>query len=365
MIFWLTIICYALPLILLISFGRFQLLHKKTKRNNIKFDLKELTVIIPFRNEETNLPAIVKCINNSTRLPLKFIFIDDHSTDSSLDYLKDLSVNNTDIHVVRLQDNLFGKKHALRLGVGLAKTKYVLFLDADVHFDKEYFENLTTIETGDLNILPVKMISTQWYQHFFIIDYNVVNAVNEAIAGWNRPIMASGANLLIAREKFMKWDSNNHFNYLGGDDLYILRDFRKNNGQILLESNKKYCVQTQGPNSVKEFISQRLRWINNSKKVSDNLSDFLVLLQLVLTFSYLTTFFYFLFHTLVEEALWLACFKFIFDILLFYPFFKNKEQVLPLCLLPIYELLFPIYVLILMIGMIFIKPKWKNRNINP
>jgi glycosyltransferase involved in cell wall biosynthesis len=366
MMLYLAIICYSLPLFVLIILGRI-LLFKKLKSNLCQnkqvLNLKDLTVIVPFRNEEMNLKRFFSCLEHSSMLPNQIIFVDDHSTDASCLYLNEFIKDRPAFKILKLETPLKGKKYAVRLGIREAKTECVLFLDADVLFDSKFFENLSALKKYDLIILPVKMFHKIWYQHFFILDVYIANAVNEGVSGLLRPVMASGANLLINREKFLSWDTQRNFDFLGGDDLHVLKDFRNNNGAVSIEMDAKFSVQTEAPRTIKAFFSQRLRWLKNAKQVRDDLSSLLIILQLILTFSIFILLFYFVWNAFFKEAILLGCFKIVFDVLLFYSFFKSKNQILTFIFLPIYELVFPVYILILSFGMLFIKPKWKNRNV--
>jgi cellulose synthase/poly-beta-1,6-N-acetylglucosamine synthase-like glycosyltransferase len=368
MILWSAVICYSLPLFLLIIIGRRILFSKLRTTSHSKkqaLNLTELTVIVPLRNEEVNIKRLVSCIEQSTRLPYEIIFVDDHSTDNSYQYLNEFIKGRSSFKMIQLGAHHLGKKHAVRSGILEAKTEFVLMLDADVVFDTDFFENLSTLKKHDLIILPVKMFHKKWYQHFFIIDVYIANAVNEGISGLLRPVMASGANLVCHREKFLSWDSQRNFDFLGGDDLHILKDFRNNNGVVAIEIDSKFSVLTEAPDTFKAFFSQRLRWSKNAMHVRDHLSSFLVMLQLFFTFSIFIFLCYFLVNSHVKEAVLLGSFKILFDLLLFYSFFKNKNQLLTLSLLPIYELVFPIYILILCFGVLFINPFWKNRKVQP
>jgi biofilm PGA synthesis N-glycosyltransferase PgaC len=355
-----------LLMLTLITLGRYFLLSRiKEKEVSIsQISLHNLTVVVPFRNEEDNLKHFVSCIQNSTKHPIKFIFVDDHSEDDSFEYLNEVSKGHSEFVMLQLDKNKEGKKHAIRKGIYQCETEYVLTMDADVFFDIDFFENISTLQKHDLIILPVKMFHKKWYQHFFILDLYIANAANEGISGFFRPVMASGANLLINREKFLIWDSQRNFDFLGGDDLNILKDFRINNGDIQIEIDGKYSVKTEAPKTIKAYFSQRLRWTRNAMQVRDDLSSFLVLIQLFLTFSMVIMLCYLLANSYINNAILLVCFKLLFDLLVFYSFFKSKNQRITLCLMPFYELLFPIYILILSFGVLFIKPIWKNRIIH-
>lgn len=365
MIFWLLIFFYFFSLFILIYFGR-RLSSKKIKalQNNSfipSINVNDLTVIIPFRNEEYNLKNLVSSIDNSTVLPKEFIFIDDHSDDGSLMFLNGISNNRSTIKIFKLDENVKGKKHAIRKGINVTQTAFILLLDADVLFDSMFFENIGKLKIHDMIILPVKMYPNKWFQHFFILDVYIANIVNEGIYGLYRPVMASGANFLIKRDSFLKWDKQNNFGYLGGDDLKILKDFQNYNGNIGLEIDQKYSVSTAAPQNLKTYFFQRLRWIRNARIVKDEFNSILMLLQLGLTASYVCVIFYFLSNKLYFEALSLLGFKVLLDMFLLFNFFNHRKQLATWIFIPIYEFLFPIILIVLTLGSLFVKTNWKGR----
>lgn len=368
MIFWLTIITYALPLIFIIILGR-RFNKKKIHGNAIKrsfpnFDIKDLTVIVPFRNEEGNLKNFIKSILDSNVLPKAFIFVDDHSEDDSIGSLNGLIQDRVSIQIIQLEEKYKGKKHAIRKGIHYADTPYILLMDADVIFDAYFFKSLCNIKIQDLTILPVIMYPIKWYHHFFILDVNIANAVNEGMTGWKRPVIASGANLLIKKDSFLKWDTQTDFDYHGGDDLHILKDFIDNNADIGFEIDKRYSVKTSAPKNLSAYFSQRLRWIRNSRKVKDEWNTFLMFLQVVLTVLFFSVFTYYLINSFLLKALLLLCLKVIIDLFVFFNFFNQRKQMKSWLLIPIYELLFPIVLIFLTLGSLFVKNNWKGRILN-
>ncbi len=368
MIFWLTIITYALPLIFIIILGRRFTKRKIHGNSNTRsfpnFDIKNLTVIVPFRNEAGNLNNFVQSILNSNVLPKAFIFVDDHSEDDSIGSLNGFIQDGVSIHIIQLEEKYKGKKHAIRKGINCADTSYILLMDADVIFDAHFFKSLCTLKIQDLTILPVIMYPNKWYHHFFILDVNIANAVNEGLTGWKRPVIASGANLLINKDSFLKWDTQSDFDYHGGDDLHILKDFIDNHADIGLEIHKKYAVKTSAPKNLRAYFSQRLRWIRNSRKIKDKWNTIMMFLQVILTVLYFSVLTYFLVNSFLLKALLLLCLKVIIDMFVFLNFFNQRKQTKTWLLIPIYEILFPVVLIVLTLGSLFVKNSWKGRTLN-
>lgn len=172
--------------------------------------LEDLVVIIPFRNEENRIHVLLDSIKRSNKHPKEYVFVDDHSTDKTVECIE-LALVDLPFRVLALEDNLQGKKQAIRAGITESESSYILSWDADVSFSPFYFDSLSKIVVDDMAVLPAIMKAERELEHLYEVDLLLVNAANCGIAGWKRPIMASGANLLYRRASFVaNEDRRNH-----------------------------------------------------------------------------------------------------------------------------------------------------------
>jgi glycosyltransferase involved in cell wall biosynthesis len=93
-----------------------------------------VSIIVPAFNEKESLKELhartQKVFNNLGR-PFELIFIDDGSNDGTLDFLKDLQSNHSNIVILRHFKN-FGKSLALMQGFDVARGDIAITLDADL-----------------------------------------------------------------------------------------------------------------------------------------------------------------------------------------------------------------------------------------
>lgn len=326
-----------------------------------KLQLVEITVLIPFRNEEKRIADLLESCLNSSVLPSKFLFIDDHSNDKSVAKIK-ATLRDFPFEILTVPEGEFGKKKALRIGIEAVETPYFLTLDADVAFAENYFEQFEKLSPADLYILPAVLISKRWFEHFFEVDLLLVNALNTGLSGLKRPIIASGANLLVRKSAFEQYDCyETHAHIPSGDDIYLLRDFRNAKADVRVCTIPTFQVTTETPQSFSEFIHQRLRWVAKTGNVKDHLSTTLAAAQFVLTIAFFSLLVYlcskseFLFATIIYAL------KVGVDMLLFLPFFYRFKRVKAWLILPIYQVLFPFYNLLILVLLPFFTPIWKGR----
>ncbi len=123
-------------------------------------------VIIPFLNEKDNIPFLVQSIEEFTSLPrnfsLRFIFVDDGSTDGSYETLqKTLPSKNFLSTIIKLSKNV-GSHAALRAGIKHSKADFITFIYADLQdplsiIDLQYEE----IQKGENQIVWANRSSTE------------------------------------------------------------------------------------------------------------------------------------------------------------------------------------------------------------
>jgi len=97
----------------------------------------DLSVVIPLYNEEASLPELNKqivAVLKQTDISFEICYIDDGSTDASLQILKELRRENKQIKILSFRKN-YGKSAALSEGFKLAAGEIIITMDADLQDD--------------------------------------------------------------------------------------------------------------------------------------------------------------------------------------------------------------------------------------
>ena len=95
----------------------------------------QLSIIIPARNEEHNLPTLLRSISTQPIRPREIIVVDDASTDSTAEVAEQFGARI--IRSLPLPDGWRGKTWACHQGAQVATGKSLLFLDADTWFEPD------------------------------------------------------------------------------------------------------------------------------------------------------------------------------------------------------------------------------------
>jgi cellulose synthase/poly-beta-1,6-N-acetylglucosamine synthase-like glycosyltransferase len=360
------LLIYTLFLLVIVVFGYLaQRMRENGYRGREKdhIDVSELVVIVPFRNEEKRIHVLLKTIEKLNYFPKEFIFVDDHSTDSTVELINKLPKEFA-YRVIALPEGVQGKKAGIRHAIEHSESMYLLTIDADVELQPDYFLQIARMSNADMYLMPAVMVADKIHQHLFEVDLLLINAINTGLSGLARPIIASGANLLFKRTAFEKLDRlHTHAHMPSGDDIYLLRDFRVGKADIRLMSDPRTAVHTETPQSFKEFIHQRLRWIAKTGDVKDHLSTTLAVIQALFTFVFAVLIGYLCCIGEPRTALTAFFAKTGIDMLAFMPFFNRVRRIRSWLFIPIYEIIFPIYSLVILGMMYFFKPEWKGRKL--
>lgn len=100
---------------------------------------KRISIVIPVCNEEANVSVITAALQKIfTALPYVYniSFVDDGSTDGTLQELKKLAGNNNNIFFISLSRN-FGHQNALKAGLDMADADAVIMMDGDMQHPPE------------------------------------------------------------------------------------------------------------------------------------------------------------------------------------------------------------------------------------
>lgn len=146
--------------------------------------MKKISIIIPVYNGENNILNCYESINNQTIESLEIIFINDGSTDKSLDIIKEIKLK--DDRVIIIDQKNQGVSSARNNGIKVATSEYISFIDVDDIIYPEYYSKLlSNINNNEIiisNILLEKDNVLKQKTSFF--DYDKIydkKDINEKI----------------------------------------------------------------------------------------------------------------------------------------------------------------------------------------
>ncbi len=111
---------------------------------------ESISVVIPTYNEKDSLNQLAKSLKTVLQAYQNWevLFIDDGSTDDSIELLTEISKNESGFKLVQLHRN-YGKSAALAEGFKVATGDYIITMDADLQDDPQEIPNLISkLEEG-------------------------------------------------------------------------------------------------------------------------------------------------------------------------------------------------------------------------
>ena len=158
--------------------------------------LIKLSVIIPCYNEEKTIFLIVEKIKKIKNLTIEIIIVDDCSTDTTSDVLKNISQVYPDIKIIRHEHNS-GKGSAIQSGIKLVTGNIVLIQDADLEYDPNDYHNLLQpfIETDADVVYGTRFKGGKYVRlHFFwhYLANKILTTITNIVTNLNMSDMETG-----------------------------------------------------------------------------------------------------------------------------------------------------------------------------
>ncbi len=113
-------------------------------RKTAKSNKRHISIVIPLYNEVESLPELysqIKEVVTENRYEYEIIFVDDGSTDGSLEVLKKIRQNDKKVKIISFRRN-YGKSAALAVGFEHANGDVIITMDADLQDDPHEIPNL-------------------------------------------------------------------------------------------------------------------------------------------------------------------------------------------------------------------------------
>lgn len=246
----------------------------------IKYPLPDTTLVIPFRNEKNNLPVLISSLEKQLMKP-EVLFINDHSTDGG-ELLPEM-------RAFQVLNNIGeGKKQASATGIERAQTDCVLFTDADCILPQNYCSLLSNELNQNYDLVYGPVLYQQSYRKnwhpLFFLDQLSLTGVSIGLGQFGVFTYCSAAALGVRKTSGISFSSDlRKSGNKSGDDQQMLDAVKKMNGRIKALTVKEATVITAVPQTLGEFLRQRLRW---GQKASGYTNPSLVALTLLVFFTH-------------------------------------------------------------------------------
>lgn len=329
-------------------------------------DFPFVSVLIPVKNEQDNLPKLISDLLQQDYPHNKFeiVIIDDHSTDSTRMIVENMPQDKTHVVFIPLTEKS-GKKAALWEGIQKSKGDFILTTDGDCRFSSGWVSAMVRGYhqfPGHMLIGPVFFEQQKgFFNHFQSVEFLSLIASGAGAAGIGHPILCNGANLGAPKEIFLRGELIYQSSVASGDDIFLLLELKRQNIPAVFVKDRNAVVVTKNSGGVKQFFRQRTRWTFKSRFYRD--FD-IIFVAVVVLFTNVLIFGGALFLWVQPELIFtfllfylLKCF--VDYILLYYVAkFFNRRSLLKF--FAIHQLLYVFYVSVVGLAGHFFAEKWKR-----
>ena len=235
------------------------------------------TIVIPFRNEATNLSPLLTSIYklNYPRSMFEIILVDDESGDNSVDLItkfiqsaNDNKLNITpDIKIIKNKRiSKSPKKDAITTALNVSKFSWIITTDADCILPKYWldaFDEFIQSTSAHCVVAPVTYNGVNsFFKRFQLLDFLSLQGATIGGFGIKNPFMCNGANFAYRKSSFIAvngFAGNNHIT--SGDDIFLLEKLLENDKtKVHYLKSLNAVVSTNPTQTISGLIQQRLRW---------------------------------------------------------------------------------------------------------
>lgn len=262
------------------------------QRNNLS-PKNSFSILIPFRNEAENLPALLRSIAllNYPKELFEILLINDSSNDNFSSVIETFIAENNQLSL-QLIDNIrqsnSPKKDAIKTGIQHSKFDWVLTTDADcivpnlwLHTYAEFIQRNNVIFISG----PVTFKTKQsLLDKFQLIDFSALIGSTIGGFGIQKPFLCNGANLCYSKNVFNTVDGySGNDSIASGDDIFLLEKIvAKYPRQVGYLKSVDALVQTTPMKTLKNLLSQRIRWASKAGSYQNRFAQFVGIIILLM-----------------------------------------------------------------------------------
>ncbi len=149
--------------------------------------------------------------------------------------------------------------------IAAATTEYVWLQDDDIIPPK-----MTPETDTDLLILPLRMTGgNSLLERLQIAEYAAIQQLTIDSAQQGKPVLCSGANLIVRRERWLESWGDLRPEIPSGDDMFLLESFKRRGLRIEVQDAPEYTASVQAVPTWRAFFRQRMRWAGKAPHYTD------------------------------------------------------------------------------------------------
>jgi len=204
-----------------------------------------VSVIIPARNEEHNLPTLLRSLATQSVKPREILVVDDGSTDRTAEMARQLSA--TVIASQPLPEGWRGKTWACHQGAQAAAGDLLLFVDADTWFEPDALARiLARYRGGVFSIEPFHAVRKPYEDLSLFFNFNMtVGTVPDGLFG---------QMLLVDRESYRRVGGHEAVKGRTLENFFLAQQFRAAGIPTRSATGRGVFAFRMYPNGLRELV---------------------------------------------------------------------------------------------------------------
>ncbi|NOT50988.1 MAG: glycosyltransferase [Chitinophagaceae bacterium] len=254
----------------------------------------KISVIIPARNEEENIGALLDSLQKQTYPGELFeiIVVDDNSSDQTANIVRQYP----SIKLIQLKEDGINsyKKKAIERGIAEASGELIVATDADCVPPVNWLTTIASFKKerqAEFVAAPVSIdCNSSLLQTFQAMDFMILQAITGAAVSKKKLSMCNGANIAYSKKAFQEVNGFSGIDTIAsGDDMLLMHKIWKQYpDNVFYLKSKDAIVNTQPQRTWKAFFGQRIRWASKAGHYDDKRFFPVLLLVYLFNLSFLT-----------------------------------------------------------------------------
>ncbi|WP_243174915.1 glycosyltransferase [Desulfofundulus sp. TPOSR] len=220
-----------------------------------------VTILVPCHNEEATIGATCDSLQRLDYPDYRVIFIDDASTDRTVDIVKGYLAKVPYFHLLRLEENR-GKAGALNAALDFVQTPLVMVQDADTHLDREALKWLAAPflrqpRLGAVTANPIPRNRRGFWGNFQAAEFaSIIGLIKRSQRVLGRILTVSGCATMYRMEVLKR--AGGFSEATATEDIDVTWRIQKVFCEVWFEPRALAYIQV--PTSFRELWKQRKRW---------------------------------------------------------------------------------------------------------
>ncbi|HBK82231.1 MAG TPA: glycosyl transferase [Flavobacterium sp.] len=269
-----SILLFCVLLIYILYIGSFIFgFHKIKTTHYLNKPKTRFSVVVPFRNEASQLPKLLsslRLLDYPSNL-FEVIFVDDDSSDNWK-----IETTEHNFKVIKNNRTSFApKKDAINTAITISKHDWIITTDADCIVPLNWLKSIDAYIQKESKRMVVAGVSYLPENGFLFayqnLDFLSLQGATIGSFGIHKPFMCNGANFAYQKDFFIELNGfDGNLNWASGDDVFLLQKAIKHNLKAVgFCKDSLSVVKTIAQPSWETLFFQRVRWASKSSAYND------------------------------------------------------------------------------------------------